>query len=80
MPDANEKLSIERYAEIITALCSTYYKDIMIGTDQNFDYMKVKVNKNISDLLNVFFTSGVLPTVKGPTRITQTSATVIDNI
>ena len=52
----------------------------MIGTDQNFDYMKVNVNKNISDLLNVFFTSGVLPTVKRPTRITHTSATFIDNI
>ena len=79
VPNTNEKLSMERYDEIITALCSTH-KDIMIGTDQNFDYMKVNVNKNISDLLNVFFTSGVLPTVKRPTRITHTSATVIDNI
>ena len=43
MPNTNEKLSIERYDEIITALCSTH-NDIMIETDQNFDYMKVNVN------------------------------------
>ena len=42
--------------------------------------MKVDTNQNVSDLLNVFFTHGLLPTVKRPTRITHTSSTVIDNI
>ena len=55
-------------------------RDIIIGTDQNFDYMKVNEHKNTSDLLNVFFTAGILPTVSRPTRITHTSATVIDNL
>ena len=41
----------------------------MIDTDQTFDYMKVDTNQNVSDLLNVFFTQGLLPTVKRPTRI-----------
>ena len=52
----------------------------MIGTDQNFAYMKVDANQNVSDPLNVFFTWGLLPTVKRPTQITHTSSTVIDDI
>ncbi len=52
----------------------------MIGSDMNVDYMKVNTNKNASDLLNVFFTLGILPTVKRPTRITHTSSTAIDNL
>ena len=64
---------------MVTALGHTKC-DLMIGTDQNFDYMKVDTNQNVSDLLNVFFTQGLLPTVKRPTRITHTSSTIIDNI
>ena len=37
-------------------------------------------HKNTSDLLKVFFTAGILPTVSRPNRITPTSATVIDNL
>ena len=58
-------------------LCNT---DIIIGTDQNIDYGKVNNDHNASDLLDMFFTEGVLPTIKRSTRITHTSSTVIDNI
>ncbi len=79
IPNTNERLSIDRYDQMVTALCNTNCS-LMIGTDQNVDYMRVNTNQNASDLLNVFFTLGVLPTVKRPTRITHTSSTVIDNI
>ena len=78
-PPRHSITSIERYDQMVTALGHTKC-DLMIGTDQNFDYMKVDTNQNVSDLLNVFFTQGLLPTVKRPTRITHTSSTVIDNI
>ena len=55
VPNTNERLSIERYDQMVTALGHTKC-DLMIGTDQNFDYMKVDTNQNVSDLLNVFFT------------------------
>ena len=50
--------------------------DLVIGTDQKFDYMKVDTNQNASDLLNAFFTQGILPTMKRPTRVTHTSSAV----
>ena len=54
--------------------------DTIIGTDQNFDYLKLGSNKNTDDLLDTFFSVGMLPTINKPTRITHTSATLIDNI
>ena len=42
--------------------------------------MKVHTNRNVSEVLDMFFTAGVLPTVRRPTRGTHTSFTVIDNI
>ena len=54
VPNTNENMSIERYDRTI-AMLSGSNRDIIIGTDQNFDYMKVNEHKNTSDLLNVFF-------------------------
>ena len=49
----------------------------------NFDYKKVGEHTNTSDILNVFFSQSLLPTVSRQTRIiahiNNTSATVIDN-
>ncbi len=60
IPNTSERESIQRYDDLITRLCETGY-DILVGTDQNLDYMKVDSNTNVSDLLEVFFTLGVLP-------------------
>ena len=38
------------------------------------------IQTNVSDLLDLFFTLGTLPTVKYPTRITHSSATLIGNV
>ena len=79
VPNTNDHISIERYDEFVTKLSQTKM-DIIIGTDQNFDLMKVHTNRNVSDVLDVFFIAGVLPTVRRSTCVTHTSATVIDNI
>ena len=72
-------MSIERFDQIVTALSNSQC-DIIIGSDQNIDYKNVSTNTNASNLLDIFFTSGILPTIKRPTRITHTSAAIIDNL
>ena len=79
IPNTNERQSIARYDEVMSSLVNTKC-DILLGTNQNFDYVKVNSNANVSELLDVFFTQGILPTVTKPTRITHSSATLIDNI
>ena len=70
VPNTNERISIERYDEFVTKLCQTKM-DIIIGTDQNVDLMKLHTNRNVSEVFHVFFTAGVLPTVRRPTRVTH---------
>jgi hypothetical protein len=78
IPNTNEQLSLDRFESILNKLdqCN---KDIIIGTDQNFDYLKINTHSNTADLLNHFFSRGLVPCITKPTRITHTSATLIDN-
>ena len=64
---------------MVTNICGNT-NPVILGSDMNFDYIKVGEHKNTSDLLDVFFSHGLLPTVSRPIRITHTSATVIDNV
>ena len=79
VPGTNEQLSIKRYEESLEKI-QQHSSDIIIGTDQNFDFLKIKEHKNTSDLFELFISQGVLPTITRPTRITSKTATLIDNI
>ena len=80
IPSTSEKLSIERFTNTLECLTRTNSSTIIIGTDQNFDFMKLDSNNNTSTLLSAFIANGLLPTITKPTRITNTSSTLIDNI
>ena len=52
IPNTSEKNSIDRYGKVIDTLTNSYPTHIIIiGTNQNFDYMKINNNNNISLLL-----------------------------
>ena len=51
----HQKGNVFSYETVMTNLCNTN-NAILVGTDQNFDYMKTDANANVVDLLNVFFT------------------------
>ncbi len=49
----------------------------MLGTGQNFDYIKANSHKHTSELLNLFISSGLIPNITSPTRTTHSSAKLI---
>ena len=79
IPNTNEIKSIERYETILNKLSNTK-QEILIGTDQNIDLPKINDKQNTADFLNMFYSTGIIPTITRPIRITHTSATLIDNI
>ena len=79
IPITSQRESIARFESIMTGLQNTN-SDIMMGSDTNFDFMKVGSDRNISDLLDIFISLGTLPTCLTPTRVTHTSHTLIDNV
>jgi len=78
IPNTNINESLQRYEHIINKL--SQYKQVYIGTDQNIDYLKVSTHRATADLLDCFLAGGLVPLINRPTRITHSSATLIDNI
>ena len=79
IPNTNVNLSIQRYEAILHKTESSN-SQVIIGTDQNFDYLKINSYKPSTDLLHLYLAANTIPTITKPTRITYTSATLIDNI
>ena len=55
-------------------------KEIYISGDFNIDLLKYDTNKKYQEFYDQMTTSGVLPQILQPTRITESSSTIIDNI
>ena len=81
VPNTNITQSIERYEHVLEQISQIKnVKNVIMGTDQNIDYIKLSSNNHASDLLNHLTSFGMIPTITKPTRITHTSATLVDNI
>ena len=79
IPGTDEKEFLEDY-KILVEKISKENKEIIIGTDQNLDYLKINRHKNTAKFLETNLAAGLTPTINKPTRITHSSATLIDNI
>ena len=54
--------------------------ECIIGLDHNLDLLKQSVHSKTQEFLECIFDHNLLPTITKPTRISKTSATLIDNI
>ena len=79
VPNTNPKYSLQRFKTIIDKINNST-DQVIIGTDQNFDFLKIDQNVQCDKLLCELLGAGLLPTISKPTRITHTSSTLIDNI
>ena len=55
-------------------------KEVYIAGDFNIDLLKYDTNIKYKDFYNLMTASGFLPQITQPTRITETTMTIIDNI
>ena len=78
VPSSSCPDSIRNY-ELITDKLQNENKEIIIGTDQNFDYLNTNCAYS-KHVLETFLSACLVPTITRPTRITSESATLIDNI
>jgi len=79
VPGTNENEFIEKYESIVAKIKSER-KRLIIGTDQNLDYLKIHTHTNTMKFFEMNISNNVIPTIYRPTRVTHTSATLIDNI
>jgi hypothetical protein len=69
-PGSNDQVSVERFDSLLHSL-TNFKGQIVIGTDQHFNFLNVQHHNKTLELLNVFIASGFFPTVTIPTRITH---------
>lgn len=77
-PNSNLIKSHDRFDALFKKIPRSY-QQVIIGTDQNIDYLKLHT-KNHSDFLHMVISHGYTPCINQPTRVTTTTATLIDNI
>jgi hypothetical protein len=76
-PNSNLHLTHERYNELLHKL--PHNQQVIIGTDQNIDFFKLHLNSH-TDFLQMFISQGFIPCMNEATRVTASTATLIDNI
>jgi len=73
-------VSFKNFLRIITNDAKRHRKRILIAGDTNIDLLKHINHPGTDDFLNELMAFGFLPSVTRPTRITEATATLIDNI
>ena len=79
-PNSSKKVFLKEYELLIKYLKSDNSKDIIIGIDSNFDLLKSYQHNSTKKLLDITIDFDLWPTITKLTRITKSSATLIDNI
>ena len=66
--------------EKVVKLARKNCKDIIIGMDHNLDFLKSHLHEPTNQFVEKILDLGLLPVTTRPTRITKSTATLIDNI
>ena len=68
------------YESIIFAMKKMKPHSIIVGLDHNLDFLKSTKHSGTNDFIHSNLDMGMIPTIDKPTRITKSTATLIDNI
>ena len=79
-PNTPETEFIQSYTEIVKKITTQENKECIIGLDHNLDLLKSHLHKNTHKFVECTLKLNMIPIITQPTRITRTSATLIDNI
>ena len=79
-PNTNQKDFIREFKKLQDAISKKKHKEWIIGLDHNMDFLKSDINSSIQDFMEFLIEKELYPVTTRPTRITKTSATLIDNI
>ena len=79
-PDGKCKVFLKNYKRLLNKFTEKELSNLVIGMDHNLDIMKHDKHTVTNDFIEYNLEKGLLPTITKPTRITRSTATLIDNI
>ena len=79
-PSANAILFINKLSELLSIISGNGCDEIILCGDFNLDILNYDNNENTLNLLNSLSSQSLIPIITKPYRITNQTATLIDNI
>ena len=79
-PAGNLDAFLDNLEVILSSIEGRHYMEIVITGDFNLDLLKCTDDPTIQMFLNTLYAYSLLPVISKPTRITDYSATLLDNI
>ena len=70
----------DKYLKPLSEKSISENKEVILLGDFNIDLLKCDSNKNVSDFLDIIYSTNLVPNITSPTRLTSRSQTLIDNI
>ena len=81
LPNTNDEKLRTHLAEVCSKIKQEKYnKELVVGMDHNMDLLKSHEHRRTQQFLDVLLNNDLIPTITRPTRITKTSATLIDDV
>ena len=65
---------------IKTLICKNQEKPLFLVGDLNMNSLDYSINTIVRDFFNLIFQNGIFPLINRPTRVTKSSATIIDHV
>ena len=79
-PNSNTRKFMQEYKTVLAKLKESKHHKLIVGMDHNFDLLKSASNSTTSMFLNLNVDRDLTPCITKPTRVTNKTATLIDNI
>ena len=79
-PNTNVRKFLREYQELLHTLCKHKDHELIIGLDHNLDLLQCHQHSQTNEFLELNLKKNLLPSISKPTRITNKTATLIDNI
>ena len=79
-PNTTVKAFLSDYKQLVQNQYNVKNCDVIIGTDHNLDFLKSGWHMDTRNFIELNLESNLLPCITRPTRITKSTATLIDNV
>ena len=79
-PNSEIPVFLASYSSLICAMKEECPNGTIVGLDHNLDFLKAHSHQMTNDFIQLNLDLGMIPTITRPTRITNSTATLIDNI
>ena len=79
-PNTNQRSFLKEYNILLNLITSEKPYGIVLGMDHNMDLLKCETHSTTQDFIECNANHDLFPSINRPTRITKSSATLIDNI